>query len=122
MNDPTPQETPDPPADKLDQAIERVMQKTLGRLLDSGRVTVAEGGKSAGRQAEPQIDVAEQVRQALVQAKEEDRRTAGEKARDERIAKLEDMIKNREQAPREHRPITALMGWIHKDDVPEVEK
>lgn len=100
---------------KLDAAIERVLQRSLGRLLDSGKIGVAEGSRGK-KTAEPEVDVKAQVAAALKEAKEEDKRTASEKQRDSKIAELEAKLAGREQAPRQHRPIVKAMGWIHKDD------
>jgi hypothetical protein len=111
-----PQESEPGPTDKLDAAIERVLNKTLGKLLDTGKIGVAETGRARGK-AEPEIDVTAQVKAAVAQAQAEDKRTANEKARDEKIAALEAKLANKEQRPREHRPIVKFFGWIHPDDV-----
>lgn len=123
MTDPTPPAEPpqEAPTDKLDQAIERVLNKTLGKLLDTGKLGVAEGSGAGRRSREPEVDVTAQVKAAVAQAQAEDKRTANEKARDEKIAALEAKLAGREQAPREYRPIVRLMGWIHKDDQGEVK-
>lgn len=109
-------EQPDPDEGRLDAAIERVVKKTFGALLDSGRVRV-EDGRSGGKNEAPQVDVAAQVKQAVKDAQAEDRRSAAEKEKDNVIAELQARLAAQEQRPREHRPITSLMGWVDRDDV-----
>lgn len=99
--------------DRLEQLVDKVVKRTFGSLLDSGKVTVREGGRRGG---EDGPNIGEQVKAAVKAAQEEDRRTQAEKDKDSYIEELERKLAGQEKSPRDHRPIHTIMGWVNPDD------
>lgn len=100
------------------------MSNLLGGLFDSGRADVTErpaaapGGHTgaatgAGQtNAERAADVQGQVRTAIEQLRDGERRDREHESDRSRIAALEAELKKvTEKSPREHRPVEKFMGW-----------
>lgn len=109
-------------ADESDGAmatVEAAVKKVIGKLLDTGALTVSDGDGPARRgsaKAQTEASVEEQVTRALSRAKEEDRRTAREKALQRKIDSLESKQAAAEKPPREFRVVHKFMGWVREGD------
>lgn len=103
--------------ERLTTLIEQVVGNTIGKLLDSGKVDVREGGAPQSKRAQNEgNDIEGQVAKAVQAAQEQERRTAAEKTRDDKIAELQAKLDAKEKTPREFRPIHKVMGWVRDGD------
>lgn len=107
-----PETTPEPDEAGIVQKIREEIATALGKLFDTGKADVKDGGEAGGDPApgKGREDVAAEVKREVAKLREAEQKEAEKKSIAERIAELEAAIKKgAESAPEEFRWITEKM-------------